>query len=254
LRAHLFEDLHPSVHIHKRFGKEITVNYYPNVPAKERNLIREMRIEEGSFDDWRKLAHFHYRGHKIAGSRKIFRHIRGNELCGVIVYAYPPPTCFGRRLVLTIGLGTKLVKETLPLASTSYVEMPAVMAKYNPFAEKAGMQKIANQPPPKEALSIAETLRQLGFNIHLLGSERYVLNKLYTLSNKELQIIKEAFIKHDHARFMKYFFCHMPFGRKDVYAEEVMKTSLERLTNLIKVCSFLLQTKVYPFWRSNHRR
>jgi hypothetical protein len=128
------------------------------------------------------------------------------------------------------------------------------MAKYNPFAEKAGMQKIANQPPPKEALSIAETLRQLGFNIHLLGSERYVLNKLYTLSNKELQIIKEAFIKHDHARFMKYFFCQMPFGRKDVYAEEVMKTSLERLTNLIKVCSFLLQTKVYPFWRSNHRR
>jgi ABC-type lipoprotein export system ATPase subunit len=42
----LFEDLNPSVHIHKRFGKEITVNYYPNVPAKECSLVREMRIEE----------------------------------------------------------------------------------------------------------------------------------------------------------------------------------------------------------------
>jgi len=37
----------------------------------------------------------------------------------------------------------KLVRETLAKAGTPYVEMPAVMAKYNPFAEKAGMRKIA---------------------------------------------------------------------------------------------------------------
>ncbi|MEM3673509.1 MAG: ATP-binding cassette domain-containing protein [Candidatus Bathyarchaeia archaeon] len=30
----LFEDSNPSVHIHKRFGKEITVKYYPNVQRK----------------------------------------------------------------------------------------------------------------------------------------------------------------------------------------------------------------------------
>jgi ABC-type lipoprotein export system ATPase subunit/GNAT superfamily N-acetyltransferase len=269
----LLEDLHPSVHIHKRFGKEITVNYYPNVPAKECSLIRQMRIEKGTTEDWQKLAGFHYRSHKIAGPRKIFCLKRGEELCGVIVYAHPPPTCFGRRLVLpkmtmkelneklsiisrvvvhpkyrTIGLGTKLVKETLPLAGTSYVEMPAVMAKYNPFAEKAGMQKIAEQPPPKEALKIAETLRHLGFNIQLLGSEKYVLNKLHTLSDKEMQTIKEGFIKHCHARFMKYFFCHMPFGKKGVYAEEVRKANIERLAHLIRVCGFLMQTKVYLFW------
>jgi hypothetical protein len=151
----------------------------------------------------------------------------------------------------TIGLGTKLVMETLPLAGTEYVEMPAVMAKYNPFAEKAGMQKIAEQPPPREALAIAETLRQLGFDIQLLGSEKYVFSKLQTLSDESLEKLREAFIKHRHARFMKYFFCHMPFGRKEVYAKEVMKASLERLTHLIKVCSFLLQTKVYLFWKSS---
>jgi ABC-type lipoprotein export system ATPase subunit/GNAT superfamily N-acetyltransferase len=269
----LFEDLNPSVHIHKRFGKEITVNYYPNVPAKECSLVREMRIEEGSTEDWRKLAGFHYRSHKVAGPRKIFRLVRGEELCGVIVYCYPPPTAFGRHLVLpkmnmkelneklsiisrvvvhpkyrTIGLGSKLVKETLPLAGTPYVEMPAVMAKYNPFAEKAGMRKIAEQPPPKEAVKIAETLSQLGFNIHLLGSEKYVLNKLQSLSEIEVQTIKEAFIKHCHARFMKYFFYHIPFGRKEAYAKEVMKANPERLAHLIKVCGFLLQTKVYLFW------
>ncbi|RLI43734.1 hypothetical protein DRO69_08985, partial [Candidatus Bathyarchaeota archaeon] len=207
--------------------------------------------------------------------RKIFCLKRGEELCGVIVYSYPPPTCFGRRLVLpkmsikelneklsiisrvvvhpkyrTIGLGVKLVRETLDKAGTPHVEMPAVMAKYNPFAEKAGMRKIAEQPPPKEALAIAEVLSKLGFNIHLLGSEKYVLNKLNTLSDKEIRTIREAFIKHSHARFMKYFFCHMPFGRKEAYAKAVRQAILERLTRLIKVCGFLMQTKIYLFWEN----
>ena len=268
----LFEDLNPSVYIYKKFGKEIDIHYYPNQTAKECSIVKEMRIEQGTTEDWRKLSGFHYRSHKIAGPRKIFTLKRGEELCGVIVYCYPPPTCFGRRLVLpkmsmkelneklsiitrvvvhpkyrTRGLGTKLVKETLPLVGTPYVEMPAVMAKYNPFAEKAGMQKIAEQPPPKEAIKIAETLRPLGFNIQLLGSEKYISDKLQNLSQKEIQTIKEAFIRHSHARFIKYFFCHMPFGKKQVYAEEVMKASLERLAHLIKVCGFLTQTKVYMF-------
>jgi hypothetical protein len=154
----------------------------------------------------------------------------------------------------TIGLGVKLVRETLAKAGTPYVEMPAVMAKYNPFAEKAEMQKIAEQPPPKEALAIAEILQQLGFNIQLLGSEKYVLNKLQTLSNGDLEKLREAFIKHCHARFMKYFFCHIPFGRKEVYAKEVMKANLERLSHLIKVCGFLMQTKVYLFWSKRKRQ
>jgi len=41
---------------------------------------------------------------------------------------------------------------------------------------------------------------------------------------------------------------HIPFGRKQAYAKEVMKASLERLARLIKVCGFLMQTKVYLFW------
>jgi GNAT superfamily N-acetyltransferase len=235
--------------------------------------MKEMRIVEGTTEDWRKLASFHYRSHKIAAPRKMFCLKRGEELCGVIVYCYPPPTCFGRRLVLpkmsmkklneklsiisrvvvhpkyrTIGLGAKLVKETLTKAGTPYVEMPAVMAKYNPFGEKAGMQKIAEQLPPKEALKIAETLSQVGFNIQLLGSEKYVLNKLQTLSKTEIGIIREAFIRYCHTRFMKYFFPHLLFGHKKVYVKEIKQAGLERLAHLIKVCSFLLQTKVYLFW------
>jgi len=40
----------------------------------------------------------------------------------------------------------------------------------------------------------------------------------------------------------------MPFARKEAYAKAVRKTSIERLARLIKVCSFLMQTKVYLFW------
>ena len=270
----LFEDLRPSVHIHKRFGKEICVAYYTNEPAKECSLVKEMCVEEGTFKDWRQLAGFHYRSHKIAGPRKIFCLKRGDELCGVIVYCHPGPCTFGRRTVLpkmsmrelneklsvisrvvvhpkyrTVGLGVKLVRETLPLAGPPYVEMLAVMAKYNPFAERAGMQKIAEQPPPKEALRIAETLQHLGFNIQLLGSQKYVLNRLQTLSDEDLAKVREAFIKHSHTRFMKYFFFHIPYGRKQPYAEEIMKASLDKLAQLIKVCGLLLQTKVYLFWK-----
>jgi len=38
--------------------------------------------------------------------------------------------------------------------------------------------------------------------------------------------------------------------KKEAYVKEIMKASLERLARLIKVCGFLLQTKVYLFWKN----
>jgi len=78
-----------------------------------------------------------------------------------------------------------------------------------------------------------------------------ILPFISTLSDEGLEKVREAFIKHCHARFMKYFFCYIPFGKKEVYAKEVMKAGLERLARLIKVCGFLLQTKVYLFWENS---
>jgi len=95
----------------------------------------------------------------------------------------------------TIGLGSKLVRETLSLAGTPYVEMVAVMAKYNPFAEKAGMQKIAEQSPSKKALAIAQVLSELDFNVQLLGSEKYVLKKLRSLKAEDVARVREALLK-----------------------------------------------------------
>jgi len=269
----LFEDLHPSVHIHKRFGKEIQVNYYPNETLKECSLLNQIRIEEGTTADYKVLAAFHYRSHHIGAVRKIFRATRENEICGVIVYTYPGIGVAGRLKVLpklpiselnqklsnimrvvvhpkyrTIGLGQKLVRETLSLAGTPCVETTAVMAKYNPFFERAGMTKIQETPPPKNAIVIQEVLARLGFNTTLLSSEKYSMSQLKRLTDQELSMVRQVFSKNAHLRFLKEFFYHQPYGKRELYQQYVQTASLEKLAKLIHVTALLLQTKVYLFW------
>jgi ABC-type ATPase with predicted acetyltransferase domain len=269
----LFGDLKPSVHVHKRFGKQIEVCYYPNEPAKECSLTREICIEEGTKSDYELLAGFHYRSHNVGIVRKIFRAVRGDEVAGVIVYCYPGMTVAGRLKVLpkmsvqelnqklsvimrvvvhpkyrTVGLGQRLVRETLSLVGTPYVEAIAVMAKYNPFFQRAGMQKIMEQSPPRHALAIRDVLSKLGFNTVLLGSQKYVLNKLRSLSDRQLWEIRHAFVQNVHPKFMKEFFYHEPYGKRELYRQRVETATLEKLAKLIHVTALLLQTKVYLFW------
>jgi len=115
------------------------------------------------------------------------------------------------------------------------------------------MKKIAEQPPPKEAIRIAQTLSQLGFDVQLLGSTTYLLRKLQNLNGQDLTRIKNAFIKNKHPRFMKQFSTELPFGNKEAYTKAVTCGSIEKLANLIKVCGFLLQTKTYLLWMKAHR-
>jgi len=270
----LFEDLQPSVHVHKRFGKEVGVKYYDNEPAKECSLVGEMRLEPGSRRDWVRLAGFHYRSHRVGAVRRVFCLWRGFELCGVIVYCYPAPRCFGRRKVLpgmrigelnevlsvvmrvvvhpkyrSIGLGVKLVRETLALAGTPYVEMIAVMPRYNPFAERAGMRKVAEQVPSRQVLRISEVLSGLGFNLQLLGSRKYVMNRLGELSGEQLAMLKKAFIRNGHPRLRKEFAFGEPFGRRADYVEGVGRAGLGKMVKLIGIVGVLLQLKVYLFWQ-----
>ena len=47
---------------------------------------------------------------------------------------------------------------------------------------------------------------------------------------------------------MKVFSGHLPFGTKDAYVKEIMAADLNKLANLIKICGFLMQTKVCLLW------
>jgi len=148
----------------------------------------------------------------------------------------------------TIGLGHKLIRETLEHAGTPYVETVAVMAKYNPFFEKAGMRKIAKSPQVKSALNVAEMLKTLGFNTTFLRSSKYVLKKLASLSSQDLSMLKNTFAENKDPRVMKEFSFHDPYGKSKFYKEAVENADLKKLTKLIGICAMLLQTKVYLFW------
>jgi ABC-type ATPase with predicted acetyltransferase domain len=166
--------------------------------------------------------------------------------------------CIINRIVIhpkyrTVGLGAKLIRETLPVVGTPYVELIAVMAKYSPFAEKAGMRKIAEQQSVKSISSVSKVLLELGFDLQLLGSERYVKGKLEGLSPEYVTMLKDVFIKNKHTRFKKEFAVsrHQPFGKTADYQESVRKADTSKMAKIIKIVGVLLQTKVYLFWRKN---
>jgi ABC-type ATPase involved in cell division len=277
----LLGDLAPDVLVEKRFGKEIKGSYFPEARVGECSLVEGMRVEAGCMEDWRGLCGFHYRGHGVSPPRKIFRLMRNSELCGVIVYSYPPPACYGRRLMLpkmdmhelnskvstinrvvihpkyrTIGLGVKLIRETLPLVGTPYVELVAVMAKYSPFAEKAGMAKIAVQEPSKYVLRVAGELEGMGFDLRLLGSQRYVLGKLESLSGEQLALLRVCLQRRGHQRFRKEFAVsrHLPYGNSAEFKKCIGQADATKQARLIKIVGMLLQTKVYLFWKSDQQR
>jgi len=129
--------------------------------------------------------------------------------------------------------------------------MSAVMAKYNPFAEKAGMKKIVEQPPSRDVRKVVEVLQKLGFDCQLLSSGKYVAAKLATLSNGDLAKLKQAFIRHKHPRFLKAFSFNMPYGTGDAYRKHVQQADPSQLAHLIRICGFLMQTKAYLFWKNN---
>lgn len=168
--------------------------------------MRLLRIEKGSIDDYRALAAFHYRGGTPALLKSVYKAVIGAELAGVIVYTLPLPFLkprfdffpflrelkkestrkylywlnehFARisRVIVHpkfrgIGVAVELVRQTLPLEGRPYVETLAVMAKFNPFFERAGMVRLANQidPRAKEALESAfSVLKQMGAKEYIL--------------------------------------------------------------------------------------
>jgi ABC-type ATPase with predicted acetyltransferase domain len=273
--ADLFEDLRPSVHIHKRFGKEIHVEYCTNELNQECSLVQEIRVEEGDLEDYKQLVQFHYRQGGHPPLRKVFRMKRKDELVGVILYCYPPITLIGRKKVFrrkftpqevnkkfaiisrvvvhpkyrTIGLGVKLVKETMPLVELPFIEAIAVMAQYNPFFEKAGMTKIMERFPSHNILDAIENLRELGFNPMLLGSTKYNLERLKRMNRKELKACKEILTSVRNPRLKKFADSHAPYGTQAEYRQAVNKALPKKVAKMLKALSFLAQTKVYLLWK-----
>ena len=71
------------------------------------------------------------------------------------------------------------------------------------------LQKIAEQQSVEGVSVVSNVLLELGFDMHLLGSERYVKAKLENLTSAQLSQVRGAFVKNSHPRFSR----HQPFGK-----------------------------------------
>ena len=270
----LLDDLAPSVHIHKRFGREIDVKYYPNKLKEQCSLLEEMTVEEGCYEDWKEVAGFHYRSHQIAFLQKVFVLRRGDQVCGAVVYVHPLSTAPGRSRVLkvdsmkdlneklariarvvvhpkyrTIGASVKLLRESLPLCGKPYVEMIAVMARYNPFAEHAGMRRVLESEVAPEILVAVGRLEGLGFTSYLLAVPDYNLKKL----EGRVQQVKEVLGYFGYPYNRRVAGEHGRFTRSD-YRAWLLSAEKEELARALCRLAQLNQPKVYLFWSSEKSR
>jgi cellulase/cellobiase CelA1 len=149
----------------------------------------------------------------------------------------------------SIGLGTKLIRETLPKAGTPYVEAIAVMAKYNPFFEKAGMQRITESKPNPHITKALQSLTNLGFDTALLAGTQYAEHTIAETGTKTISAILENLSKHDASVRRRLASLHNVYPKHDEFTAKIRELDATGLAKALKRLSFMAQTKVYLFWR-----
>ena len=271
----LLKDFAPNVHIHKRYGKEVTINYHPKAKTRSCTLTRQTTTQQGTLEDYKHLSQFHYRTKRCPPPRKIFTLKHKNQTIGTIVYSYPTPICFGRtkvwkgtlqqlqreistisRVIIhpkyrSIGLGAKLVAETLPQAETPYIETVAVMAKYNPFFEKAGMQRITESKHKPHVTQALQQLSALGFDTALLASTQYAQHVIAKAGTETITAILETLSKHDASTRRRLIPLYNVYPKHHEFTEKIRQLDTTSLAKALKRLSFMAQTKIYLFWRKN---
>ncbi len=201
-------------------------------------LLKNIHIVEGSFEDYKNLAVYHYRDAKPGPWTNIFAlKPRANAILdvntiGVIVYSLPNPGLELRnaatnnffkgldkstqlsllnktvrrisRLVIEprfrgLGLAVMLVHETMPMLNIPIIEASGIMGMVNPFLEKAGMT--AYQAPSKTSTTrIEEAFNKIGIKESSLIDPVQVHCDIKHLTKKNRQ-----FIEREISIFLKSF-------------------------------------------------
>jgi ABC-type transport system involved in cytochrome c biogenesis ATPase subunit/N-acetylglutamate synthase-like GNAT family acetyltransferase len=224
----LFGDFQPDVVVTKGFEGDVEV-VRNEVVRKPCSICANVQIEKGSIEDYEKLKRFHYRSknEKEQASLRIkdcYKLLYGDSLIGVILYSHsylnlkPRNVVFGERYVFTpgdlhkarlindeiarisrvvihpkfrgIGLGGFLVKETLPRVNVKVVEALAVMARYNPFFEKAGMARVDYHRGETAAdKKIRIFLEEHSFDLKLAKSKAYCRGFFSQLNDADKKVL-----------------------------------------------------------------
>jgi ABC-type lipoprotein export system ATPase subunit/GNAT superfamily N-acetyltransferase len=275
----LLEDLAPSVHVNKRYGKEVTVDYYSNVRRKECSLTAEMRIVKAKLKDYEELSGFHYRDKGgIPAAQKVFILKHGEQTVGAIVYRSPGLVALGRLLSVgrkvllqelnrdwslitrvvvhpkyrTIGLGAKLVRDTLEKCGRPYVESIAVMARFNPFFEKGGMRKVAVSQPDKRLLRSLAKLETLGFDTTYMSSHAYNLTKLNKnpATVSQVKDVLREFGRNNGIYRKRLCSVRQAIMSKEEYYAAVDAADIDKVAKMLRILCMLAQPKAYLFWKN----
>ena len=111
-----------------------------------------------------------------------------------------------------IGLGELLVRETLPKVNARVVEVLAVMAKYNPFFEKAGMARVDyHRDEDAAGKRIRAFLEQRCFDFKLAKSRAYCRDFFSRLNEEDRKILLGYL-----SEFGKRFFVRVKTATPDV--------------------------------------
>lgn len=273
----LKEDLNPNVYIYKKYNDDIDITY-EEVNVKKCSLYNQIKIEEGTIQDYYKLGKFHYRNGKFAGHFKTFKMLHNNDLIGVVCYSYPPLALKGRntytdryknstseiaklinkelkivsRIVIHpkyrgIGLATDLLKETMPLTNQKYIELLAVMGRFNPFAEKSGMIKVEYEESNKYK-KIQNYLIQHGFDLFLCNSTSYTVDKIKSMNKDNRNILADMVIKKVKSVYTGISSNRGKAGKKGIN-EDSENIDDYILATLIKEC--LPKDRRYYIWENS---
>jgi GNAT superfamily N-acetyltransferase len=193
---------------------------------------------------------------------------------GVIVYSYPPVNASGRREAVgyrpdleelnrdwavisrvvvhpkyrTIGLGRRLIEETLGMQGCGNVELIAVMAQYNPFAERAGMRLIRVAEPHPSVVRAVEGLRGLGFNPVMTASAGYNRGVLEGLDGEGLGSLNRVLLGVGALYYKRLARSGRPYLRRAEFGEWLDRQPTESLARTLVVLNTLNQTKAYLYW------
>jgi hypothetical protein len=194
------------------------------------SVSKQLQIVRGSFDDYKKLAHFHYRDNWPGAFTAVFA-LRpaktmtcsfDTKTIGVIVYRTPNPRnelrniatgnlfagfdrstqlalvnknirCISRVILeprfRSLGLASRLVRETMPQMNVPIIEGMAVMGAVNPFLERAGMSAYAAKMPVR-CVQLTEAFSMVGIEKEILIDPPRVQQKIDRLPQSKAEFVE----------------------------------------------------------------
>jgi ABC-type transport system involved in cytochrome c biogenesis ATPase subunit/GNAT superfamily N-acetyltransferase len=270
----LEEDLCPSVLIRKGWGEDIDVEHWGHIEAPRCTVVAGVSIREGSREDYERLSHLHYRDSGLPVPRQIYAMEREGELLGVVVYSYPPIRASGRKEAVgyapdigelnaswaiisrvivhpkyrTIGLGSYLIRESLAMQGSQHVELIAVMAQYNPFAERAGMKLVQVNEPHGSVMKAIGGLHGLGFNPVLLASARSNEDILDAMQLDQIRSLRAMLLGISTIYYKRLSRNSRPYVKRAEFKAWLDEQPNSSLARTLATLSILGQTKAYLYW------